>query len=60
MSFSTQEDLEAVQNFYNELSRSSALFFSWVFVRDNILVQINGDLPEASARQYETVLNEMR
>jgi hypothetical protein len=60
MSFSTQEDLEAVQNYYNELSRSSAMFFSWVFVRDNILVQINGDLPEASARQYESVLNEMR
>ena len=38
------------------MGASFAMLFSWVFVRDNILVQINGELPEAKAKQYETAL----
>lgn len=59
MSFNKNEDLEVVKNYYDELAKSSALFFSWVFVKDNILVQINGDLPEPIAKQYETALFDM-
>lgn len=58
-SFSSQEDLEATKTYYAELGKNSALFFSWVFVKDNILVQINGDLPEEKARQYESALNSL-
>jgi hypothetical protein len=50
------EDRDALANYYNELGRSSALFFSWVFIKDNVLVQINGDLPEETARKYEAAL----
>jgi hypothetical protein len=50
------EDREALANYYNELGKSSALFFSWVFTKDNVLVQINGDLPEETARKYEAAL----
>ena len=42
------------------MGKSSALFFSWVFVKDRIVVQINGDLPEDAARKYEAALNGMK
>jgi len=56
LSFSSQEDLETTKAYYIELGRSSAAFFSWVFTKDNILVQINGELPEETAKQYEAAL----
>lgn len=58
MSFKDQDGLDATKHYYDELGKGSAMFFSWVFVKDNILVQINGDLPEDKAKQYEKVLNE--
>jgi len=60
MSFTTPEDLETTKSYYDELSESSALFFSWVFIKDNILVQINGDLPEEQVRKYEAALENMK
>ena len=59
-SFAVQSDLQLMEDYYVELGRASAMFFSWVFVKDNILIQINGDLPEEIARQYEAALEEMR
>jgi hypothetical protein len=44
-------------DYYFALGKSSAAFFSWVFIKDNVLVQINGDLPEDKAKQYQTVLD---
>lgn len=52
-------DREELVNFYETLGEQSALFFSWVFVKDNIVVQINGDLEEDVARQYEAALNSL-
>lgn len=60
LSFASQGDLDTTQAYYVELGKSSALFFSWTFAKDNILVQINGDLPEEQARQYEAALNTLK
>lgn len=57
--FDTPEELAAMKAYYETLGESNALFFSWVFTRDNILVQITGGLDEAIARQYEAALNNM-
>ena len=56
--FSTENatDVALLKAYYDEMGRQSALLFSWTFARDNILLQINGDLPEASAKQYEEAL----
>jgi hypothetical protein len=59
LSFANQEDLELMRRFYEEMGRQSAAFFSWVFEKDNVLVQINGDLPESRAREYEAALENM-
>ena len=53
-------DRDALATFYTELGKGSALLFSWVFVKDRIVVQINGDLPEEQARKYEAALNGMK
>jgi len=58
--FSTQEDLEITKSYYEELGKSSASFFSWLFVKDNILVQINGDLHEELARKYQEALSTLK
>ena len=54
--FDNDKDLESVKTYYEEIGKSSAIFFSWIFVNNNALVQINGDLPEEQARKYESVL----
>jgi hypothetical protein len=58
-SFQNQEDLDLMKNYYEGLGRQSAFLFSWVFIKDNILVQINGDLSEERAREYENVLQDL-
>lgn len=57
--FANQADLETTQAFYVEMGRASALAYSWTFARANILVQINGDLPEDQARKYEKALQDI-
>lgn len=50
------KERDSLAAYYTELGKSSALFFSWVFVKGNVVVQINGNLPEATARQYEAAI----
>ena len=55
-SFSTNSNLQAMQNYYTSQSGAPP----WLFVKDNILVQIHSDLPENRARQYQNALNSLR
>jgi hypothetical protein len=58
--FSSQADLITARDYYQKLNNTgSKALFSWLFVKDNVLVQINGDLAEAKARQYEAALNKL-
>lgn len=51
-------DLEAMKAYYAELSETPA-FFSWVYQEGDVLVQINGRLPEEQARRYAATLAEV-
>lgn len=51
-----KEDLDNLAKYYNDLGKSSAMFFSWVFTKGNVLVQINGDLAEDTAKKYEQAI----
>lgn len=55
-SFASQEEMDRMEEYYVELGRASAAFFSWVFTHDNVLIQINGDLPETRALQYQEAI----
>lgn len=50
------EDRDAIGKYYQDLGKASALFFSWVFVKGNIVIQINGDLEEDIAHKYEQAI----
>lgn len=54
--FSTAKDLQTVQQYYASQSGTPP----WIFVKDNILVQIHSDLPENRANQYKNALNTFR
>jgi hypothetical protein len=54
--FESEEDLAPVRDYYEGLGRASGMFFSHVFVEGNTLVQINGELPESRADEYEAAL----
>ena len=60
MSFTNQEDLTIVQNYYAQMGRFGAVLYSWIFVKDNILVQINGELPEQNAQMYQAALDNLK
>lgn len=49
-------DRDAIAGYYERLGKKSAAFFSWVFVKGNVVVQINGDLEEEKARKYERAI----
>ena len=42
--------------FYEEMGRASAILASYLYERDNILLQIPGDVPLEIARQYQAAL----
>lgn len=44
---------DEIMNYYEDIGK---LFSFWVFSKDNIVVQINGELPEATARKYEQAI----
>lgn len=54
------KDRDSLNTYYTEMGKASAALFSWVFVKGNVLVQINGNVPEETARKYETALNEIK
>lgn len=55
-SFETEDDLKVVQDYYEALT---GMFASWVYVKDNLLVQINIRLPKEQAEQYREALESL-
>lgn len=52
----TNEDRDRLAGYYRELGKASALFFSHVYVKGSVVLQLNGELPEADARRFEGAL----
>lgn len=50
------DERNRLREYYVGLGKGSAILFSWTFVKNNILLQLNGDMPEAQAKRYEAVL----
>lgn len=49
--------LEKMRAYYVGLGKSLPQYKSWVFVQGNVLLQINGEVPEAKAKEYAAVLD---
>lgn len=57
-SFDNSKDLEQTKEYYDALGKESAMLFSWTATKDNILIQINGDLEEEEFEKYKKALEE--
>jgi hypothetical protein len=58
-SFATRGDLVQMQSHLEKLRETSGLVPSRIYVKDNIVMQVSGDLPEQTAKEYERILNHM-
>lgn len=57
--YKDKEYLNKAKDYYESLGKESAMLYSHVFVRDNVIVQISGDLEDEKAEEYEKVLKDM-
>jgi hypothetical protein len=55
--FNNLSDLQRMKEYYEGLNHSLPRFRSWLYVKDNILLQINGEVPEEKARAYAQALD---
>ena len=59
LTFDNMDSLERTKEYYDELGRYNPAFYSWIFTVENLLVQINGKLPDNKAKQYEVALGKL-
>jgi hypothetical protein len=50
------EDRDQLVSYYQGLNKTNSFLFSWVYVKGNIVVQINGDLDGQTAAKYEQAI----
>ena len=55
--FQNEKDLQLMQNYYMSLGEALPQYNSWVFIKDNVLLQINREVPEAVAKRYAGALD---
>lgn len=55
--FKSDEDLEETQNYYDELGKSSAILYSHTYKKNNYLLQMNGEIDDATFNKYKKSLN---
>jgi hypothetical protein len=51
-----KNEANAIAGFYNSLGRTSAALFSWVYQKQTVVLQINGELDEEVAERYREAL----
>ncbi|TFJ89933.1 hypothetical protein E4U82_19500, partial [Lentibacillus salicampi] len=55
--YDNQTDLEEMKSYYDDLGEENAMFYSHTAVRDDILLQISGELSDEEFKKYKEVLN---
>jgi hypothetical protein len=56
-SFQNEKDLREIQDYYAGLGKAVPQYSSWVFIKDNLVLQINSNISEAVAKQYAATLD---
>lgn len=51
-----ESDAKKIQAIYEDMGKQSGFLFSWAFRNKNIVVQINGQLDDDIAEEYEAAL----
>ncbi|PHK48573.1 hypothetical protein [Staphylococcus edaphicus] len=58
MRFTSDDDLKETKQYYDELGKSSAILYSHTYVKNNYLLQMNGDIADSTFEKYKKVLNQ--
>lgn len=58
-SFQKESDLQMVKDYYTGLGNTLPSYKSWLYIKGNLLLQINGEVPPAIAKQYGAALEQM-
>lgn len=53
----SETDAAKLKTYYDELGKASALFHSWTYQKGGVLVQLNGELDQATADKYGAVIS---
>jgi hypothetical protein len=56
-SFQNERDLQEIRDYYAALGKAMPQYGSWIFVKGNLLLQINGNVSESVAKQYAEALD---
>ncbi|WP_348646619.1 hypothetical protein [Halobacillus sp. Cin3] len=56
-SFENKDDLEEMKSYYDDLGKESAMLYSHTAAREDILIQVNGELEGEEFNKYKEVLN---
>ena len=59
LSFELKDNLNKIRNYYSDLNDKGHPH-TWSFLKDNILLVIDGAVPEDKARQYESALTGLK
>lgn len=55
--FKSDDDLQEAKKYYDELGKSSAILYSHTYSKNNYLLQMNGEIDNATFNKYKKSLN---
>ncbi|WP_323702678.1 hypothetical protein [Mammaliicoccus sp. Dog046] len=57
--FDNESDLKDTKEYYDKLGEKSAIFFSHTYAKDNVLIQMNGEIDESTFKKYTKVIDKV-
>lgn len=57
--FENKEDAEARKNYIESLSNSFSFLVQYIYLKDNVLLRVEGDLTPTQAEEYEKAFNKI-
>lgn len=57
--FKKESDLEELKNYYDELGKASAMFFSYTHAKGNVLLQMTSKMEKEEFAKYQKVIDDL-
>lgn len=57
--FKKKADMEELKSYYDELGKTSAMFFSHTHAKGNVLIQMSGDMEASEFDKYKEVIDSL-
>jgi hypothetical protein len=57
--FENKADLDNIKKYYDELDKSSSMFYSYTFAKGLFLIQMSGSMKEDQFKKYQDVMDKL-